>query len=409
MSPKWLPLLIAPALLAIACGGGGSSPMPSPTPAVVAQPSATPEPSAERTPSAEPVETLAFLRDGDIWLINADGTGERQLTDLGDVRSFSWVSSTEVDAVTGEDHSRHLLVDLAGNVRELRFPPGGSWSQDGSLYAVSLDQQIVAYDREGGEVARLDAGPDANECPPPSSSYPPPIPPRLSFGSPEFLPDGEAVLVAVHCYLQSGVYNFYGSIYRAALDGMATTQLPDPEREPQLNLRGLVGPLFSPDGQRIAWAFADGFSLCPVGRGLIAADADGANRRGLSPAALADLYDQDPRPETAGGVTGFAWSPSSNAIVVGFEVILCGEDQASVDPVVAGIYLFNLDGATEQRLIEGQAHSPDWSPSGRLVAYVAGNFFGERRRAPVIRLLDLTTREVIDLAEGSQPAWQAQP
>ena len=32
MSPKWLPLLIAPALLALACGGDGPSPAPSPTP-----------------------------------------------------------------------------------------------------------------------------------------------------------------------------------------------------------------------------------------------------------------------------------------------------------------------------------------------------------------------------------------
>ena len=32
MTLKWLPLLIAPALLAFACGGDGSSPTPSLTP-----------------------------------------------------------------------------------------------------------------------------------------------------------------------------------------------------------------------------------------------------------------------------------------------------------------------------------------------------------------------------------------
>ena len=51
MSLKWLPLLIAPALLAIACGGG-SSPTPSPTPSpAVILPSPTPEPTPEPTPA----------------------------------------------------------------------------------------------------------------------------------------------------------------------------------------------------------------------------------------------------------------------------------------------------------------------------------------------------------------------
>ncbi len=55
MSLKWLPLLIAATLMAIACGGGGdSSPTPSPAPSPAAVlPSQTPEatPKAEPTPA----------------------------------------------------------------------------------------------------------------------------------------------------------------------------------------------------------------------------------------------------------------------------------------------------------------------------------------------------------------------
>lgn len=54
MSLKWLPLLIAPALLAIACGGDGSSPTPNPTPAPspgVTQLSPTPEPTLTMEPA----------------------------------------------------------------------------------------------------------------------------------------------------------------------------------------------------------------------------------------------------------------------------------------------------------------------------------------------------------------------
>ncbi|OFW66585.1 MAG: hypothetical protein A2Y74_01800 [Actinobacteria bacterium RBG_13_63_9] len=33
---------------------------------------------------------LAFVRDGDIWMVNADGADERRLTDWGDVQDFDW-------------------------------------------------------------------------------------------------------------------------------------------------------------------------------------------------------------------------------------------------------------------------------------------------------------------------------
>ncbi len=58
MSLKWLPLLIVPALLAIACGGDGSSPTPTPTPA----PTAAASPTAIATPVAgAPAEVQAIV------------------------------------------------------------------------------------------------------------------------------------------------------------------------------------------------------------------------------------------------------------------------------------------------------------------------------------------------------------
>ncbi len=56
-------------LIALACGGDEETGESTVTASPVA-PTATPEASAE---------TLAFIRDGDIWLIGADGSNERRL------------------------------------------------------------------------------------------------------------------------------------------------------------------------------------------------------------------------------------------------------------------------------------------------------------------------------------------
>src|SRR3990172_13340048 len=143
-------LLLLSLLAPLACEGDREEEQPTPSPAATSL-SPTPTPAAA-------VDTLAFIRDGDLWLIAADGTGERRLN-LSGVESFSWVSSDELDVVTGADQSGHLLVDLGGNAEPLPFPSGGSWSRDGALYVVPVDEQVVVFNRDGSEAARLDVEP----------------------------------------------------------------------------------------------------------------------------------------------------------------------------------------------------------------------------------------------------------
>lgn len=76
------------------------SPIPSPTPttaATVARPT-TPTESQEPSPSPIPVSPqskIAFVRDGDIWLINSDGSEEERVLDFasvsyGPIGKLSW-------------------------------------------------------------------------------------------------------------------------------------------------------------------------------------------------------------------------------------------------------------------------------------------------------------------------------
>ncbi len=122
------------ALLTLACGGGGQTASPSPTAEVQAP---TPESTATAAPTATPepaVETLAFIRDGDIWLVDADGSKERRITDFGgtdrEVVSFEWLLSGQeiADWVSlpsdpGSPRFTSVLVNVEGRVlweRELR-------------------------------------------------------------------------------------------------------------------------------------------------------------------------------------------------------------------------------------------------------------------------------------------------
>ena len=127
------------------------------------------------------------------------------------------------------------------------------------------------------------------------------------------------------------------------------------------------------------------------------AEADGANSRELGARDL----------DVLGGIVGYDWSPAGDAVVASYDAQKC-EDNAVVQ-IKAGLYLVPVDGADEEELVAGAARSPAWSPSGDVIAYVSGNFFGEATEPPVIRLFNPTTRQATDLVQGSQPAWRPQP
>jgi hypothetical protein len=392
----------------VASGGGGGG-APGPEVGMRASPTASatsirsPSPRATGAPAATPApELLAFIRDGDIWLINADGSGERKLTSLGDVQSVSWLSSDELYAVTYSGAAQgHLLADPEGNLRRLSSPTGGSWSRDAGLYVVLEDKEIAVYRRDGSEDARLQTGllnpfeeAFKEEC----------AEPLLVFGQPIFSPNGQALLVPISCQVLEGSGGLAAPIYEVTLEGNVKGRV---DLQPVNVEFGPASPgRISPDGTRIAQEYGWKSGLCPPQSYLSVSDARGGERHDLTLRAIAEVQQQQPRGQAFGGPGGFDWSPKSDAIVVSFDVGLCdldAEAEQQFRALLAGLYILEADGSGEEKLVDGPTSFHAWSSSGQFIAYVVPS------DTPIIRLFDLTTRQTTELTQGGSPAWQPQP
>ena len=103
MSLKWLPILIAPAVLAIACGGDSSSPPPASTPSsTVKEPPTMASPTPEATPTAPEALTVTGL------FTDPRPTTPDTVRSLGTEPGISFapwdgVSTVLYDTVTGDE------------------------------------------------------------------------------------------------------------------------------------------------------------------------------------------------------------------------------------------------------------------------------------------------------------------
>jgi hypothetical protein len=389
-------LVAGMAALAIACGGTHE-----------AAPTQTHAPTPAASPTAAPaVETLAYIRDGDVWLIDSDRSNERRLTQLGNVQSFSWVSADELDVTTGtlQEQTGHLAVDLEGNATELPFPAGGSWSRDGTRYVVPIDANVVVFDRQGAELAQLEvtpppeSGEKARNCRPPYQNEED----RLVFGIPVLSPDNDRVLIAVDCAFRGGMRNHFAPVYEVSLDGTVNQQFAG--LTDNLGQGATLTAAFSPDGTHVAQRRFDGVNACGGISTLYVAD-DGTAAREITIPEIADLRAADRGNSLLGGIIRYDWSPDSTSVVASVFVYGCGD---GVGPPLAGLYVIPLDGSQARKLVVGRTGDPDWSPSGRLIAYTPDSYRGETPGPAVIRLFDLSTGQMRDLAEGAGPAWQPQ-
>lgn len=277
----------------------------------------------------EPVGQLAFVRDGQIHLINTDGTGLVPLTQPetgGSNANPAWSPDGQRLAFASDrDGEWNIYVMNADGSGLVRLTSGGyndepAWSPDGKTIAFTRLQDgsagIFAVNAEGGTDLRVVVN-------------------RPGYDAmPAWLPGGLQLTFTSDWR----AYDFLYDLYLVNADGSGITPL-------------LEGPFFSADGQTFyfqsAWS-PDGrqfavvvcpyaFDNCfPIG-GVAVANSDGSDLTVIA---------------QAGGYSRPTWSPDGKLIA--FSSTSCRECQPT-------LRLVRVDGSAED-LITTNGHSPAWRP-----------------------------------------------
>ena len=262
--------------------------------------------------------------DDDIYIMEADGSGVRQLTDEPG-RDYEAESSHDgrtlvfVSDRAGEDGDQLYLMDVDGSdVRRLTFSAGAGgrvvddyphWSPDGRRIAFQrttipegggADADLWLIDVESGEETQLTDTPDAWDS------------------TPSFAADGNSVLFESN---RDGDFD----VYRLELETMQIVQLTDEEGTD-------AEAKESPDGRQVAFASGrDG------GFDIYVMDADGGSVRRLTEN---DTVDRCPH-----------WSPD------GRQISFYSERDGNRE-----IYLMEADGGQQRRLTDNPSRDevPNW-------------------------------------------------
>ena len=303
--------------------------------------------------------------NGDINVINNDGTGAHKLASVGGTAyPLNWSPDGSTIRFSKDDVSSLWEITSSGsNVHELL--PGwhpserkccGRWSPDGGFF-VFLSGRI-GEDFPEGQIYALDERPGGFRA-----SAKDPI--RLTSGPIEWSPpvfskDGKKLFAN-------------GSTKRGGL-----VRLDPKSKQFQPFLAGISADFiaFSKDGQYVVYvSFPDGI--------LWRANRDGGDRVQLT---SPPLQPQSP-----------AWSPDGSQIAF-----------QAPSPQGLHVWIVPATGGSPQRLFPedgGQETDPSWSPDGRKLTFATG-WVGKRES--YIRILDLTSRQVTTLPGSAgmfAPTW----
>ncbi len=359
-----LSLLIPMILLVLALLILRPSQTPPPiTTVVVIQPTPTPPPPRWTTTPRPglPASKIAYELDGDIYLMNADGSGKQRLT-TNPLRDYdaSWspdgkslVYWSQVENTGPPLKSQLCMVEIASGTAAILTPPEPAfdlplWSPDGRtiLFTLgnSLEQHLYRVDSDGSHLKQLtDAG--------------------FNNWYPSWSPDGQQIVFASTRDDTSGYHSIY-QIYVMNADGTGQRRLivggnslrpswsPDGTHiafweegnlfitdvenpAPKLLVEGGYDPQWSPDGKQIAYrAYPTGISTPQV----FVIDVDGANKRQLT---------------TKGFFQYLSWSPDSKWLVA--------QDTGDT----RAIYRISLETGTLTMLAENKTESwtkASWQP-----------------------------------------------
>jgi Tol biopolymer transport system component len=241
-------------------------------------------PDGRRIAFIKPYSTV-YETYSTVYVMNADGSGQRRLTQGGELGGLRW----------SPDGRKILLSCL-----KCAASPRSRFSGWGELYVMNAD---------GSEPRNLTRDPRVE-------------------GSPEWSPDGRKIAFARLGPSGGG----RSEIVVMNADGSGKRTLAD----------RAGGPVWSPDGRKIAFT-KPCCGAAPVEGDIYVMNADGSGQRRLTRNELPD--------------GGPAWSPDGQQILF----VRGGWRRAR-------LYVMNADGS-EQRNLGVHAHGGAWSPDGRLIAF----------------------------------------
>jgi uncharacterized delta-60 repeat protein len=273
---------------------------------------------------------IAFVLNGSIWTMNADGSGRTQVANSGEYPKFSPDGTKIAFYGAGVGNGSIYLMNADGS--NLRFLTTGSFYVDRKKITWSPDGSKIAFTCETyGRICTVNADGSNRTI----------INDNISDYAPDWSPDGSKI--AFTRTFDGGLRN---EIYVMNIDGSNQTRLTNNDLPD-------IKPVWSPDGTKLVFSryyscivLSNGEVLCFSNSIYTMNAADGSNQTLLaSGSALDDTYVGSP-----------GWSPDGTKIIFWGDVLVGG--QAFTD-----IFVINSTGGNRMNLTNTNNLSeyfPDW-------------------------------------------------
>lgn len=377
--------------------------IPSPNPTATTTVAPLPFPPETSTPTPAPQfsqQFIAYESNGHLLITDVTGGvqgGTTQYTIAGEsdqVTNITWSPSGEFVAFTsaakGEPHVFYIFA--LGQSSPIDLGPGSS-------PAWSPDSKSLAYIRG--------TFPDDNIW---VTSIDNPAPLQLTFetnyawGNPVFAPDGGSLIVGGADRNNMGASGNTSFTLESLVMVGGGTRTPLPGATSLDGVRLPYDLRFSPDGQKLAFSTSYHLSACASPGAYYVSNADGSNRQELISPSMKSAI--DPSKEYYHVGLGYAWSTSSDALVIFGTVVDCDFNSPTIGQIIAGpqMSILGLDGI-ERLIIPGTFFGMSMDRTGTLIA--ASRYKDHQDLNPMLEIYSTQTGQVaLALGPGRNPQFQ---